>query len=34
VAWRDHADQEVVLLDIFTPRREDFLKAPEASMWR
>jgi quercetin dioxygenase-like cupin family protein len=27
-------DEEVVLLDIFTPRREDFLKAPETSMWR
>ena len=25
-------DEEVVLLDIFTPRREDFLKAPETSM--
>ena len=25
-------EEEVVLLDIFTPRREDFLKAPETSL--
>jgi unsaturated pyranuronate lyase len=27
-------DEEVVLLDIFTPRREEFLRTRETSMWR